>query len=116
MLFPQSHAWTQRQRWIIAAAVTLAIVALGIFVYSYERFYRGPSQSALLGTWQDTTSAMDSETYYRFKPDGTFDLLIGGMGELFVAATGKWYAGGSNIYLRFADETMEGQRPLIMHI
>jgi hypothetical protein len=41
MLFPQSHAWTPRQRALIVGAVVAGIVALSALVYSYERYHRG---------------------------------------------------------------------------
>ena len=74
-------------------------------------------ESALFGTWQNTTPALDQVSYYRFNPDHTFSLSFDGKDDLSsIAATGKWYAGGPNIYLRFTYETMKGQRPLILHI
>src|SRR5437016_14206300 len=41
MLFPQSHAWTPRQRRLIAGAVVAALVAFSALVYGYERYHRG---------------------------------------------------------------------------
>jgi hypothetical protein len=63
MLLPRSHAWTPVQRWLITTAVVLAIVLFGALVYSYERYDRGPTKSALFGIWRDTTPAMDSVAY-----------------------------------------------------
>jgi hypothetical protein len=88
-------------------------------IYAYERHCRGPSEAALFGTWQDMTPGMDSDimTYYRFKPDGTFDLIAGGTGRVTVVTTGTWYAGGPNIYWRLPEEFVpEIRRPLIWHI
>ena len=116
MLFPRSHAWTPLQRWLITAAVVLAIVSFGALVYSYEQYHRGPSESALFGTWRDTTPAMDSVAYYRFNADHTFDLLIDDMCELSVVATGRWYAGGPNIYVRFSPDVLKERQLIIWHI
>ena len=76
---------------------------------SYERYCRGPSDTVFLGTWHDTTPQMDSVIYYRFKSDGTFDLIIDGMGSIDVVAIGKWYAGGQNIYMRVP--ALDGEMP-----
>jgi hypothetical protein len=118
MLIPRSHAWTPPQRYLLIGVAGIAVVAFGALVYSYERHYRGPSRAALVGTWQDMTPGMDSDiaTYYRFKPDGTFDLLAGGTAGLSVTTTGTWYAGGPNIYWRFPAEFIGPTRPLIWHI
>jgi hypothetical protein len=116
MLLPRSHAWTPLQRWLITATVVLAIVSFGTLVYSYERYHRGPSESALFGTWEDTTPAMDSVAYYRFNADHTFDLMTDGMGQLSVVATGRWYAGGPNIYVRFSPDLLGGRQLIMWHI
>jgi hypothetical protein len=97
---PHSHLWTRTQRWLILAG---CVTGLGLFtaaIYNYELHSRGPSDAVFFGTWRDTTPAMDSIIYYRFKPDGTFDVILDGMGSIDVVDVGKWYAGGRNIYLR----------------
>jgi hypothetical protein len=117
MLMPRTQGWTSRQRWLIVGAAVAGVMAFLALVYSYERYYRGPTEAALFGTWQDTLPAMDTITYYRFKPDGTFDIIVDGMGEVSVMATGTWYAGGSNLYWRLPEKVVgEPQRPLIWHI
>jgi hypothetical protein len=113
MLFPGAHPWTLRQKRLIASAAVLAIILGCALIYGYERYYRGPSAAALYGTWQDMTPAMDSVTYYRFKPDGTFDLMADSMGEIFVVVTGTWYAGGQYIYWRFPADWVGPMRPLV---
>jgi hypothetical protein len=41
MLFPQSHAWTPRQKLLIVAGVVVAgLVAFSVLVYSYQRYQR----------------------------------------------------------------------------
>jgi hypothetical protein len=112
MLFPRTHHWTQRQKWLIASAAALALISGGALIYGYERYYRGPSAAALFGTWQDLTPD-DSITYYRFKPDGTFDLMTDSMGEAIVVVTGTWYAGGQYIYWRFPADWVGPMRPIV---
>ena len=95
-----AHNWPPKQKWLILISAGLGLVLLSALIYGYERHYRGPTDAVFLGTWHDTTQMMDSTTYYRFKPDSTFDLIIDGMGSMDVVAVGKWYAGGRNIYMR----------------
>jgi hypothetical protein len=40
MLLPESHAWTPRQRCLIAGAVLAGLVALSALVYGYARYHR----------------------------------------------------------------------------
>ena len=112
MLFPRAHPWTRRQKCLIASAAVLALISCCALIYGYERYYRGPSASALFGTWQDMTPA-DSVSYYRFKPDGTFDLMTDSMGEVIVVVTGTWYAGGAYIYWRFPADWIGPMRPIV---
>lgn len=115
MLSPRARCWTPLQKWLIAMAIIIAIAGFGAVVYGYERYHRGPSEAALFGTWQDMTPSIDSVTYYQLNSDGTFDLIGDSMGELFIVTTGKWYAGGPNIYWRFPAEFV-GMRPYVWHI
>ncbi len=115
MLFPRSHAWTPRQKWLLTTIVCLALVTVGTLVYVYERYHRGPSESALFGTWEATSYAAGAPIYYQFRSDHA--VLISwsaAMDERSLIDTGKWYAGGPNIYLRF-DPQYPG-RPEIWHI
>jgi len=116
MLLPRTRAWTRRQKTAILFGGVLGLAALSSAIYAYERWYRGPSESALVGVWQDTLPALDTITYYRFKADGTFDIIIDGLGEISVFTTGTWYAGGHNIYWRLPAELVGQRRPLIWHI
>src|SRR5712692_2667434 len=98
MLFPLPHAWTPRQRWLIAGAVVAGLVAFSALVYSYEHYYRGPDDSFFLGTWRGELECLgENRTGYRFKPDHTYqERLMFGDSESWVQA-GKWYAGGDFI-------------------
>jgi hypothetical protein len=116
MLFPRSHAWTPVQRLLRAAAVVLGLVSFGTLVYSYERYHRDPGESALYGTWQDPTIYAEAPLYYEFRPDHTFSVVSMISGEKTSIVDGRWFAGGPNVYLRYAEEMQEGRRPLIWHI
>jgi hypothetical protein len=101
MLFPHSHAWTPRQRWLIAATVIAGVVAFSALVYSYERHYRGPDYRFFIGTWRGELECLgEYRTGYRFKPDHTYEErhMLGD--EELWAPAGKWYAGGDFVYLR----------------
>jgi hypothetical protein len=117
MLLPRSHAWTRRQKWLIVAAAALVVVAVSAAVGVYERYYRGPSEEILYGTWE-AVDFLDGETiYFHFRPDQTF--TAGGLSEreFNPFANGRWYAGGPNIYIRFsADEMRRPTRVIVFHI
>jgi len=101
MLFPDSHAWTRRQRWLIAGGVVAGLVGFAALVYSYERYYRGPDDSFFVGTWQGKFECLgDNRWDYRFKPDHKYEegAVLGGREEWY--AEGKWFAGGEFVYLR----------------
>ena len=102
MQFPRSHAWTPLQKWLIVGAELLSLAMVGVLIYSYERYHRGPTDSILCGTWQQDTD--DTPIYYRFKPDHTFTVIDPVLTEPSILTTGKWYAGGKFIYLRFTLE------------
>ena len=117
MLLPRTHAWTPAQRWLIIALVASALVSVGALVYSYERYHRGPSETVLYGTWQVPLEGVD-DVYLQFNPDWTFSVLSLFEGEATPFLKGRWYAGGSNIYLRYTEgsEELEARRPVIWHI
>jgi hypothetical protein len=103
------------QRWLIAAGIVLLLVALGTLVYTYERFYRGPGESAFYGTWLDPMFDSDDTQYWEFRSDHTFALVMVISGEKTSIVEGRWYAGGPNIYLRFPED-WGPSRPTVMHI
>src|SRR5437762_11832734 len=101
MLFLQSHAWTPRQRSLIAGAVVVGLVAFSALVYGYERYYRGPDDSFFIGSWRGEANYTGSTCIgYRFKPNHTFE------GEC--EPSGKWYAGGDLLYLRVRFDDASG--------
>ena len=117
MLFPFTRVWTRRQKGLIVGLAVLALALSAVLIYGYERYYRGPSQGAFFGIWE-TASDPDSLIYYEFRPDQTFSVSLSpAMDEESIFGTGRWYAGGPNIYIRFsADEIGEGTRPQVWHI
>lgn len=118
ILIPRTSAWTLRQRRLIIAGVLFAFVLFGALIYGYERYHRGPSESVLYGTWQDTTPAMDTVSYFQFRPDHTLLFLVDGLGDLRVMAKGRWYAGGEKIYfwVRFPDSEDPSPHLVVWHI
>jgi hypothetical protein len=100
MLIPRSHAWTRRQRWLVIASAVVALAALGALVYGYERYYRGPSESVFIGTWQ-RSQAGDSATFVKFGADHTVVGFSDGIGGSMVDFRGSWFAGGTQIFLRY---------------
>jgi len=100
---------------VTAAAVGIAGLTATVFVY--ERYYRGPGEEILYGTWE-AVDFLDGDTiYFHFRPDQTF--TAGGLfeGEFSPFADGRWYAGGPNIYIRFsADDMRAPTRVIVFHI
>ena len=115
MLFPFTRSWTRRQKWLIAGSVVLALGFCGACSYGYERYHRGPSESAFFGTWETTLEEITY--YYEFKPDHTFLVFNSpAMDEESFLVRGRWYAGGPNVYLRHDDEHWDGRKPEIWHL
>lgn len=114
MLFPRSYAFTRTQRSLILVGAIVALASLGAFLYSYERYHSPASESILYGTWQipDTEGPL----YVDFRADQTFSIVAVISGHVTPIMSGRWYAGGRNIYLRFSAEDVGQRRPLIFHI
>ena len=91
------------QRCIIAGAIFAGLVACSALVYEYERYYRGPKDTVLVGTWRGhyVNTLGHNRTGYRFKPDHTYEELIPYEDAEVALHAGRWYAGGDFIYLRF---------------
>ncbi len=98
-MLERTHGWPRTRKSILVAAVLVASIAFVAIVYAYERYYRGPSDSVLFGTWQ-CTSGCDYALYYQFGPDHNIQVLDD-TDPSIVAVRGRWYAGGEFIYLRF---------------
>lgn len=114
MLYPHSHTWTWRQRKLIVAAAIAALGAFLILVLVYEGHYRGPSESILFGTW--TTDTLDGPDYLKLNADQTFRMALSPEADDETTFLwGRWYAGGSNLYLRFnADAVRDATRVIIL--
>jgi hypothetical protein len=100
-------------------ATLVGLVALCTVAYSYERYYRGPSETVLYGTWEDPTHAMDSDVmfYYDLRSDHTLALLAGEPNQpATTMGQGRWYAGGQFIFLSLPADLTGVERPLIFHI
>ena len=111
MLIPRSHTWTPLQKWLIVTSTFAAVALLGVLIYRYERYGRGPTDTVLVGTWSGefVDSLANFEPGYRFKADHTFEELASfGNLELEVSQTGRWYAGGDFLYLRIPIEMDDG--------
>src|SRR5438477_12473608 len=101
MLFPPSHDWTPAQKLLLALSVVLGLSILVALVYIYECDQRGLREDALVGTWVHQPANSES-LYYDFRRDGTL-IVMDSEGQP-ADTTGKRYAGGPNIYVRFALE------------
>ena len=110
-----AHAWSRKQKWLIVASAALGLAALGAMNYGYQRYYRGPGEEAFYGTWE-ATDFLDHTVYFRFEPDQTFAIGNTFQGEFSPFIAGRWYAGGSFLYLRFSAEDMGPSRPWLFRI
>lgn len=111
MVLPRAHAWTPTQKSLIIGAAFAAIVALSTVIYKYELDYRGPDESAFHGVWARQGSQAEV-LYYEFRPDGTLDVLDSDWTSTGIS--GKWYAGGPHVYLRFSPEVLKDERRLVV--
>ena len=114
---PHSHAWTRTQKWLIITAAALGIAAFTTGICAYERYYRGPGEDILYGTWEAVDFPDGDSTYFELRSDQTFS--AGGLyeDELNPFAGGRWYAGGPNLYIRFsADDMGTATRVIVFHI
>ena len=113
MLFPRSHAWTSRQKTLIALGVVFGLTVVGGLVYSYERYFRALREADLVGTW----TRVDPGTaggYYEFRRDGTV-VPLDEDGQP-TDTKGKWRIGGTNIYVRFPPGALTDHQLAVWHI
>jgi hypothetical protein len=102
------------QKWAILIAIVLGIAALSASILLYERYYRGPGDEIIFGTWLNPITVLDEPSYYEFRADHRFVLFSVFHGKADFIVHGRWFAGGQNIYLRY-DEP-DHSWPLILHI
>ena len=106
MLFPFTRVWTRRQKILIVCSGLFALVLSAALIYGYERYYRGPGEEMLYGTWKGGLDWHGSENWFEFRSDHTFSVWgrawfeKPGSNPEFVTK-GRWYAGGRFLYLRF---------------
>src|SRR4051812_42573072 len=101
-----ARIWTRKQKWLIVASVVVTALVLGSVIYTYERYYRGPGAEVLCGTWEVRGLSWDGQMYLHLESDGSFFLAESSDGALYYdpRMRGRWYAGGTQIYLRFHGE------------
>ena len=100
---PRTHSWSRRQKWLI----------IGVSVY--ERYYRGPSDTVLVGTWQIEDGCIDCTNFIALQPNHSvvgFGDSIAGENQL--SSRGRWYAGGQVLVIHY--DTAEEARSVIMRI
>lgn len=115
MLFPRSHAWTQLQKWLIVGAVILSLISLGTLIYIYERYHRGPTDSAFFGTWQIEDGCIDCTHLITLEPSHNAVGFGDYMGrEGILDYRGRWYAGGELLVIHY--DTPEESQSVIMRI
>jgi hypothetical protein len=102
MLFPFTRSWTRRQKWLIVSSVVSALAFCGAGIYGYERYYRGPGQEILYGTWH-SGACIDCTMDLTFFPNHTFISSGESMGRYWVDDTGTWYVDFNRILLRRRD-------------
>ena|SRR5438874_12207497 len=97
MLLPRTHAWTPLQKWLIFTSIVVVVAAFSIAVYSYERYYRGPSDDVLVGTWRFPPLG-GGDTYFRLNADHTFRVFSDEVPEKDSPLKGTWFGGGAFVY------------------
>ena len=122
MLLSRTHAWTRRQKWLLVSSVVLALAVFGAFIYGVERYYRGPGEEILYGTWEGPADYHGSDAYIQFDADHTFSLWDRAWfarpdSKPEFVTKGRWYAGGRFVYLRFPSTYRpDGPALQILHI
>jgi hypothetical protein len=104
MLFPVTHSRTRRQKWLIVGAVVVGLALCGACIYGYERYYRGPDEEMLYGTWQ--FSSIDATGRMLFRADHTYSTMFPfeDLRDWKVVTKGTWRVEGR--YLVVAEENM----------
>jgi hypothetical protein len=113
---PPAHAWTRRQRALIVVSIVLALASFGALIYAYERYHRGPGEELLYGRWAATDFISEGAIYFRFRSNQTFSVGGDFEDEFGPWDSGRWYAGGSLIFLRFSGDDFAGSRPVVLRI
>ena len=114
-MLPRTHDLSRRQKWLIITGSVVFIALAGVGVFIYERYYRGPSDSVLVGTWQIEDGCIDCTNLMALQPNhnviGFSDSIAG---ENRLDYRGRWYAGGQILVIRY--DTPEEARSITMRI
>lgn len=114
-MLPRTHAWSRRQKWLVIATSIVLIALAGVCIYGYEHYYRRPSDSVLVGTWQIEDGCIDCTHLVTLESNHNavgFGDYMGGEGILDYR--GRWYAGGELLVIRY--DTPEQSKSIIMRI
>jgi len=112
---PRTHPWSRRQKWLIIGSSIVLIALAGVGIYVYERYYRGPSDSVLIGTWQIEDGCIDCTHLVTLEPNHNAVGFGDYMGEQGILDyRGRWYAGGELLVIRY--DTPEESQSIIMRI
>jgi hypothetical protein len=106
---------SRTHKWLIVASSIVVIALAGVGVYAYERYYRGPSDSVLVGTWQIEDGCIDCTNLIALKPNHSvigFSDSIAGENQLDYH--GRWYAGGQVLVIHY--DTPEEAQSIVMRI
>jgi len=110
-----THAWSRSQKWLIVVIFTVGIVLGGIGVYIYERYYRGPSDSVLVGTWQLEDGCIDCTHLVSLLPNHNVIGFSDALGrENWLDYHGRWYAGGEVLVIHY--DSPEEAHSIVMRI
>jgi hypothetical protein len=114
MIFPRSHAFTLSQRLLIVGGAFLAVGLLCAFVYAYERYYRGPTESVFYGTWE-IEGCMDCTAFLTLTPTHKVISFTDSLGSRDNPSfSGRWYAGGELLVIHY--DTPEESQSVILRI
>ena len=122
MLFPFTRVWTRRQKILVVGSGLFILVLSAALIYGYERYYRGPGEEMLYGTWKGGLDWHGSENWFEFRSDHTFSLWDRAWfakpdSNPELITKGRWYAGGRFLYLRFPrDFSGDGREVQFWHI
>jgi len=114
-MLPRTHPWSRRQKWLIITASVILVALASVGICIYEHYYRGPSDSVLVGTWQIEYGCIDCTNLMTLQPNhNVIDFSDSIAGENQFDYRGRWYAGGQLLVIHY--DTAEEARSVIMRI
>ena len=100
---------------LIVVACAAALVAAAGAVYTYERYYRGPSDSVLVGTWYLEDGCIDCTHFVTLFPNHNVLGFSDALGQQnLIDHRGRWYAGGQVLVIHYDNTEQAGS--IIMRI